>query len=63
MTSLCHLLRWGAMDAESYTEAAIGVVEVLWEIGTSATVGHGWSKARASAFEALTHYEVNLMAG
>lgn len=51
------------MDAESYTEAAIGVVEVLWEIGTSATVGHGWSKARASAFEALTHYEVNVMAG
>ncbi|XP_019185386.1 PREDICTED: protein RST1 isoform X4 [Ipomoea nil] len=61
--SLCHLLRWGAMDAESYTEAAIGVVEVLWEIGTSATVGHGWSKARASAFEALTHYEVGQFQG
>nr|GMC62090.1 protein RST1 isoform X1 [Ipomoea batatas] len=61
--SLCHLLRWGAMDAESYTEAAIGVVELLWEIGTSVTVGHGWSKARASAFEALTHYEVGQFQG
>ncbi|VFQ73532.1 unnamed protein product [Cuscuta campestris] len=56
--SLCHLLRWGALDAESYPEPALGVVKLLWEIGNSKIVGVGWMKARASAFVALTHYEV-----
>ncbi|CAH9123168.1 unnamed protein product [Cuscuta epithymum] len=56
--SLCRLLRWGATDAESYPEISIEVVKVLWEIGTSAIVGHDWIKARVSAFVALSHYEV-----
>ncbi|RAL46892.1 hypothetical protein DM860_005171 [Cuscuta australis] len=56
--SLCHLLRWGALDSESYPEPALGVVKLLWEIGNSKIVGVGWMKARASAFVALTHYEV-----
>lgn len=48
------------MDAEAYPEQAINVVQILWDIGTTRRPGHEcrWSKARASAFEALTHYEV-----
>ncbi|XP_059670118.1 protein RST1 [Cornus florida] len=57
---LCFLLRWGAMDAEAYPEAAMNVLQILWEVGTSRQLCHGslWVKARASAFEALAHYEV-----
>lgn len=48
------------MDAEAYPEEAINVVQILWEIGTTRQRHESmWSKARASAFEALTHYEVN----
>ncbi|KAM7509889.1 hypothetical protein LguiB_008764 [Lonicera macranthoides] len=56
----CLLLRWGAMDAEAYPEAAIIVPQILWEIGTSKHPGYGsiWAKPRAAAFEALTHYDV-----
>ncbi|CAK9161769.1 unnamed protein product [Ilex paraguariensis] len=57
--SMCLLLRWGAMDAEAYPEAAKDVLQILWEVGTFRHPGHGsWAKARASAFEALTCYEV-----
>lgn len=58
--SLCILLRWGAMDAEAYPEASKTVLKILWDIATTTHVGHKlqWAKARASAFEALTQYEV-----
>ncbi|XP_056169713.1 protein RST1 isoform X2 [Syzygium oleosum] len=57
--SLCLLLRWGAMDAQAYPEASEHVLQILWDIATS-TRGNGfkWSKARASAFAALSQYEV-----
>lgn len=60
--STCLLLRWGAMDAEAYPEAAIIVLQILWEIGTSKHPGCGslWAKPRAAAFESLTRYDVNL---
>lgn len=59
--SLCILLRWGAMDAEAYPEASRTVLKILWDTGTTTHLGHElqWAKARASAFEALTQYEVN----
>ncbi|KAI3970453.1 hypothetical protein MKX01_024100 [Papaver californicum] len=58
--SLCLLLRWGALDAEAYLEASKSVLQILWEVGTSsyATHGYKWAKARTTAFESLTHYEV-----
>lgn len=48
------------MDAEAYLEASKSVLQILWEVGSSRQAGDGsqWVKARASAFEALTHYEV-----
>ncbi|XP_057481675.1 protein RST1 isoform X1 [Actinidia eriantha] len=56
----CLLLRWGAMDAEAYPEAARNVLQILWDVGTSGHLDRGplWPKARVSAFDALTHYEV-----
>ncbi|KAA8530205.1 hypothetical protein F0562_004914 [Nyssa sinensis] len=56
----CLLLRWGALDAEAYPEAAMNVLQILWEVGSSKHPCHGslWEKARVSAFEALAHYEV-----
>ncbi|KAI8028996.1 Protein RST1 [Camellia lanceoleosa] len=56
----CLLLRWGAVDAEAYPEAARNVLQILWDVGTSRHSGHGslWAKARVSAYDALTHYEV-----
>ena len=61
--SVCLLLRWGAMDAEAYSEASGNVLQILWEVGTSRRTDHGslWAKARVSAFEALIHYEVNFV--
>ncbi|GJR02143.1 protein RST1 isoform X1 [Tanacetum coccineum] len=58
--SICLLLRWGALDAESYPENATGVLQILWEVATSRHPYHGssWANARESAFEALTCYEV-----
>ncbi|CAI9111482.1 OLC1v1011710C1 [Oldenlandia corymbosa var. corymbosa] len=57
---LCILLRWGAMDAEAYPEVSSHILNILWEVGTSRTAGHGpsWAKTRAMAFQALTAYEV-----
>ncbi|KAG9141189.1 hypothetical protein Leryth_001683, partial [Lithospermum erythrorhizon] len=56
---LCLLLRCGAGDAEAYPEASVDVVKILWEIGTSRDNKLvSWTKARASAFDALTNYEV-----
>lgn len=54
------LLRWGAMDAESYPEDSKNIIEILWKIGTSSDKNHGplWLKARVSAFNSLVHYEV-----
>lgn len=50
------------MDAEAYPEASRGVLQILWGIGASVhpQVMSKWSKARASAFDALNHYEVSL---
>ncbi|XP_057947860.1 protein RST1 isoform X1 [Malania oleifera] len=58
--SVCLLLRWGAMDAEAYSEASRNVLQILWEVCTAGHLGRAslWIKARASAFEALSHYEV-----
>ncbi|KAL7219865.1 hypothetical protein ACSBR2_012848 [Camellia fascicularis] len=60
MGSACLLLRLGAVDAEAYPEAARNVLQILWDVGTSRHSGHGsvWAKARVSAYDALTHYEV-----
>ncbi|PIA29308.1 hypothetical protein AQUCO_06100078v1 [Aquilegia coerulea] len=57
---VCAFIRWGAMDAEAYSEASKTVLEILWNIGTSKKSGNGskWLKARCSAFESLTQYEV-----
>lgn len=62
-SSVCAVLRWGAMDGEAYPEAAANVLTTLWKVGTSKHYEHGslWSKARASAFEALSHYEVSII--
>ncbi|KAL6960557.1 hypothetical protein U1Q18_038320 [Sarracenia purpurea var. burkii] len=56
----CFLLRWGAIDAEAYPEVAKNVLQMLWNVGASRRVVHValWSKARVSAFNALTQYEV-----
>ncbi|KAL3813814.1 hypothetical protein ACJIZ3_015082 [Penstemon smallii] len=57
---LALLLRWGAMDAEAYPEAAANVLNVLWDIGTNLGVDQSylWTKARKAAFSALLQYEV-----
>lgn len=48
------------MDAEAYPEASRTVLKILWEVGTTTHLDHEfqWAKARASAYEALTQYEV-----
>ncbi|OMO69375.1 Armadillo-type [Corchorus olitorius] len=58
--SVCLLLKWGAMDADVYPEASREVMKIVWSIGRSIRIGHElqWAKAKASAFEALTQYEV-----
>ncbi|KAK4417800.1 protein RST1 [Sesamum alatum] len=57
---LSLLLRWGAMDAEAYPEAAKNVLNILWNIGTSREVIQSslWTRAREAAFTALRQYEV-----
>ncbi|KAF9605324.1 hypothetical protein IFM89_015979 [Coptis chinensis] len=54
------LLRWGAMDVEAHLEASKTVLDVLWKIGTVGNSAHEskWVKAKCSAFESLTQYEV-----
>ena len=61
--SICLLLRWGAMDAEAYHEAAQKVLQILWGISTSTSPDQDlqWEKARVSALEALCQYEVNFV--
>ncbi|KAF7819538.1 protein RST1 isoform X1 [Senna tora] len=61
--SICLLLRWGALDAEAYPEAAKGVVQLLWGVGTSSHTGNEiqWTKARSSALQALMQYEVSVL--
>lgn len=51
------------MDAQAYPEASVDVLKILWNIGTSQDCRQAslWSKARASAFVALTSYEVDLL--
>ncbi|KAE8651262.1 protein RST1 isoform X2 [Cucumis sativus] len=61
--SLCKLLRWGAIDAEVYPEASKNIIGILLAVGTSTSPSHDlqWSKAKASAFDALAQYEVSLL--
>ncbi|XVF14059.1 hypothetical protein REPUB_Repub09cG0024100 [Reevesia pubescens] len=58
--SVCFLLRWGAMDADAYPEASREVMKIVWGVGCSLPMSHElqWAKAKASAFEALTQYEI-----
>lgn len=58
--SLCILLRWGAMDAEAYPEASKQVLELIWEATSLRGTEYSdlWVKARISAIQALTYYEV-----
>ncbi|XWS44143.1 hypothetical protein CRYUN_Cryun15aG0019200 [Craigia yunnanensis] len=58
--SVCLLLRWGAMDADAYPEASREVLKIVWGVGCSLQTDHNlqWAKAKASAFEALTKYEI-----
>ncbi|WCJ21056.1 ARM repeat superfamily protein [Euphorbia peplus] len=58
--SMCTLLRWGAMDAEAYPKASENVLQILWNVGASMHASHvvQLGKARASAFDALSQYEV-----
>uniref|UniRef100_A0ACD5VJS0 Uncharacterized protein n=1 Tax=Avena sativa TaxID=4498 RepID=A0ACD5VJS0_AVESA len=63
--SLCILLRWGAMDAEAYSETSKSLVQMLWSIGTynknNAEADRIWIKARGTAFHSLSHYKVSLI--
>ncbi|XP_028772347.1 protein RST1 isoform X3 [Neltuma alba] len=61
--SICHLLRWGAMDAEAYSEEAKGVLQLLWSIVSYSHAGSEiqWEKPRISALQALTQYEVSYL--
>lgn len=63
--SLCILLRWGAMDAEAYSETSKNLIQMLWSIGTynknNAEADRLWIKARGTAFESLSHYKVSLI--
>ncbi|XP_057447420.1 protein RST1 isoform X2 [Lotus japonicus] len=56
--SVFLLLRWGAMDAEAYLETSKSVLQIIWDVVTS-SVETKWAKARISALEALTQYEVS----
>lgn len=61
--SVCLLLRWGALDAEAYIESSRSVLKILWEVGSSSHLANNllWLRARISAIEALTQYEVTFM--
>ena len=48
------------MDAEAYPEASQAVVQIMWGVATSSQETQ-WAKARVSALEALTQYEVYTM--
>ncbi|XP_042027868.1 protein RST1 isoform X1 [Salvia splendens] len=57
---LALLLRWGAMDAEAYPDAAENVLNILWKIGTQSQVSQSslWTRAQEAALRALMQYEV-----
>ncbi|EPS60883.1 hypothetical protein M569_13918, partial [Genlisea aurea] len=57
---LCLLLRWGAMDAEAYPDAASSVLSMLWEMGTHIEVmqNSSWIRVQEEAFTTLSQYEV-----
>ncbi|KAL1537101.1 protein RST1 isoform X1 [Salvia divinorum] len=57
---LALLLRWGAMDAEAYPDAAESVLNILWNIGTQSQVSQSslWTRAQEAALRALMQYEV-----
>ncbi|XP_057788654.1 protein RST1 isoform X2 [Salvia miltiorrhiza] len=57
---LALFLRWGAMDAEAYPEAAKNVLNILWKIGTQMQVSHSslWTRGQEAALRALMQYEV-----
>ncbi|XP_051222968.1 protein RST1 isoform X1 [Lolium perenne] len=63
--SLCILLRWGAMDAEAYSETSKNLIQTLWSIGTykknNAEADRLWIKARGAAFQSLSQYKVSLI--
>ena len=48
------------MDADAYAEASKSVVQYLWGVGSQSAYDIQWEKARISALEALTQYEVSL---
>ncbi|VAH72993.1 unnamed protein product [Triticum turgidum subsp. durum] len=62
---LCILLRWGAMDAEAYSETSKNLIQTFWSIGTykknNAEADHLWIKARGTAFHSLSHYKISLI--
>ncbi|VAH57368.1 unnamed protein product [Triticum turgidum subsp. durum] len=62
---LCILLRWGAMDAEAYSETSKNLIQTLWSIGTykksNAEADRLWIKARGTAFHSLSHYKISLI--
>ncbi|CAN6446135.1 unnamed protein product [Victoria cruziana] len=61
--SLATLLQWGAMDANAYPERSTRVLLTLWELASPVHVGHEseWLRPRATAFNSLSLYEVNLI--
>ncbi|XP_020268990.1 protein RST1 isoform X2 [Asparagus officinalis] len=60
---LCTLLRWGAMDVAAYPESSKTVTKILWDVAISKNrhSASSWVKARASAFKALSQYEVEYL--
>ncbi|KAH0467444.1 hypothetical protein IEQ34_004682 [Dendrobium chrysotoxum] len=57
---LVTLLRWGALDVETYPDIAKIIMLVLWEVGTlrSYSSEYLWVKARTIAFQSMMHYEI-----
>lgn len=45
------------MDAEAYSEASKSVLLIVWDVVTSSQ-DRQWAKARISALESLSQYEV-----
>ena len=45
------------MDAEAYSEASKSVLPIVWNVVTSSQ-DRQWAKARISALESLSQYEV-----
>ncbi|XP_028554713.1 protein RST1 isoform X1 [Dendrobium catenatum] len=58
--SLVTLLRWGALDVETYPDIARIIMLILWEVGTLRSYSSGclWVKARTIAFQSMMHYEI-----